>query len=118
MTPTPGKGRAWMTGFYEAARGERGVPWADDTDHREGGVLDDQLRRGDEGGVRADVLVGEVLRRALAVEVDQVEDVRQLDRDVGPDLSGFRLHRVRDPVGVVDGPGAQAGQPVAARPPR
>ena len=52
--------------------------------------------------------------RLRAVEVDQVGEVAELERDVGADLAGFGLHRVGDPLGVVEHPVAQLAEPVVA----
>ena len=62
MTPTTGKGRYWMT----------------------------QLLRGQQRRVGTDALVADVLGRLGAVEVDQVGDVAEVERDVGCAPCRFR----------------------------
>ncbi len=95
-------------------QGEREVPGADHADHRVGAVEDAELLRGEQRRVRPDVFLGEKLRRPAAVEVDQVGQVDALDRGVGADLAGLRLHRVGDALGVVEQPVAQLAEPVVA----
>ena len=93
---------------------QREVPWADDSHHRERPVLDAELLRAQQRRVGAELVVGKHPLCPGAVEVDQVGQVDGLAGGVGAHLAGLRLHRVGDPLVVVDQPVAQLAEPAVA----
>jgi hypothetical protein len=90
------------------------VPGADDADDRVRPVLDPELLRGQQRRVGADGVLADELRGLRPVEVDDVGQVNRLVGGVGPDLAGLALHRVEDPLLVVEDPVAQLAEPVGA----
>ena len=96
--------------------GQRVVPRPDHADDADRPVAHGELAAGDEQVGRADLLVGEVLRRVLGPEAEGVGGVGDLGQlRVLPRLAGLGDDRLDDPVGVVGHPllGAAEDPPAA-----
>jgi hypothetical protein len=64
--------------------------------------------------VGGDLLLADELVGLLGVEVDEVDQIRGLGGGLGADLARLGLHRVGDPVLVVEQPVAQLEEPFGA----